>query len=81
MFLKSPVEKSALSDGIYMRKAGSENTFLVFTHMLRNPQKLLTSPSRKISHGCLLPMQFKWISKQQALPLRGTPTLTVNMEG
>ena len=74
-------ERLIPSLSLFTRKAGCENTFLVFTHKLRNPWKFPMPPTGKSSQSWLVPTQLKWISKQQTLPLRGTPTLVVNIGG
>ena len=74
-------ERLTPSLSLFTSKAGCENTFLVLTHKLRNPWKFPTPPTGKSSQNWLVPTQFKWISKQQTLPLRGTPTLIVNTGG
>ena len=74
-------ERLTPSLSLFTSKAGCENTFLVLTHKLRNPWKFPTPPKGKSSQNWLVPTQFKWISKQQTLPLRGTLTLIVNTGG
>ena len=74
-------ERLTPSLSLFTSKAGCENTFLVLTHKLRNPWKFPTPPTGKSSQNWLVPTQFKWISKQQTLPLRGTSMLIVNTGG